>query len=131
MKRTLSDNFVRELKEFYTPGTKVKLLKMDDVQAPPVGTLGVVESVDDIGTIHIRWENGSTLGAAFGEDKVEALDKVVTICYHQKRTWCKRQDAIDFFQKGICSSEGSEKERYTKVYSQLLSGKSLCKDTDF
>lgn len=75
MQRTLSENFIKELKKYFSPGTKVKLIKMDDVQAPPIGTLGVVEFVDDIGTIHVKWDNGSTLGAAFGEDKVEVLEK--------------------------------------------------------
>ena len=46
---------------------------MDDVQAPPAGTLGRVVHVDDIGTIHIAWENGSNLGAVYGEDKVEIV----------------------------------------------------------
>jgi len=131
MKRTLSDNFIKELKKFYSPGTKVKLVKMDDVQAPPIGTIGEVESLDDIGTIHIKWENGSTLGAAFGEDKVEALEKVKTVCYHQEQIWNSRNEAIDYFYKGMSCSEGCEKERYTKVYMELLEGKSICTDSDF
>ena len=80
MKRQLSQKFIEELREFYAPGTRVKLVKMDDIQAPPVGTIGVVSHVDDIGTIHVNWENGSSLGVVFGEDKVEAIDTVITIC---------------------------------------------------
>ena len=34
---------------------------MDDPQAPPSGTKGVVMFVDDIGQIHVKWETGSTL----------------------------------------------------------------------
>ena len=51
-------DFVKRLKERYPKGTKVRLLGMEDIQAPPVGTLGTVMFVDDIGTIHVRWENG-------------------------------------------------------------------------
>ena len=41
---------------------------MDDVQAPPLGTKGTVVAVDDIGTIHVKWDNGSSLGIVLGED---------------------------------------------------------------
>ena len=52
----------------YPKGTRVELVKMDDVQAPPVGTLGTVTCVDDLGTIMVDWDNGSKLGIALGED---------------------------------------------------------------
>ena len=48
---------------------------MDDIQAPPVGTKGVVRVVDDAGTIHVNWENGSTLGAVYGEDVVRKVEE--------------------------------------------------------
>lgn len=131
MKRQLSQKFIEELREFYAPGTRVKLIKMDDIQAPPVGTIGVVSHVDDIGTIHVNWENGSTLGVVFAEYEIESLDSVITICYHKKQVWVNRQDAIDFFHCGMCNSEGREKERYTNIYTQLLAGKNVCKDTNF
>lgn len=64
---------VKRLKELYPVGTKVKLIEMADVQAPPKGTTGVVEYIDDIGTIHIKWGNGSTLGLIVDEDKFEVI----------------------------------------------------------
>lgn len=60
------------MKECYPVGSRVKLVFMDDAQAPPVGTLGTVSCVDAIGTIHVRWDTGSTLG-------VTAVDKCVRI----------------------------------------------------
>lgn len=45
----------------YPQGTKVRLLAMDDAQAPPVGTKGGVQGVDDAGNIRVNWENGSSL----------------------------------------------------------------------
>lgn len=62
-----------QIKAEYPVGTRVKLLRMDDVQAPPIGTLGTVVCVDDIATIHVKWDNGSGLGVAFGEDAVEKI----------------------------------------------------------
>ena len=52
----------------YPKGTRVELMKMDDIQAPPIGTQGTVTEVDDIGTIMVDWDNGSKLGVVLGED---------------------------------------------------------------
>ena len=38
-----------------------ELHHMDDPFAPPSGTVGEVMFVDDIGQIHVKWENGSSL----------------------------------------------------------------------
>jgi len=48
--------------EMYPAGTRVELVQMNDAQAPPPGTKGTVTGVDAVGTIHVRWDNGSTLG---------------------------------------------------------------------
>lgn len=47
---------------------------MDDSFAPKRGTLGKVFYVDDAGTIHVKWTNGSTLGIVFGVDKIERIE---------------------------------------------------------
>lgn len=59
---------VKRLREQFPAGCRVELVSMDDKQAPPPGTQGTVSWVDDIGTIHVRWDNGSSLGVAYGED---------------------------------------------------------------
>ena len=58
----------RGLRARYPVGTRVVLDWMDDPQAPPAGTAGEVIHVDDIGTIHVKWDNGSGLGLVYGED---------------------------------------------------------------
>lgn len=59
---------VEKIKVEYPPGTRVELVKMDDIQAPPIGTKGTVIGVDDIGSIMVRWDNGSGLHIVYGED---------------------------------------------------------------
>ena len=54
-------NKVDFLRKMYPVGCKVVLHHMDDPQAPPSGTKGEVMFVDDIGQIHVKWENGSSL----------------------------------------------------------------------
>lgn len=61
---------IKQLKKQYPSGTRVELIGMNDISAPPIGTLGTVNYVDDIGTIHVKWDNGSMLGVAYPEDKI-------------------------------------------------------------
>lgn len=65
---------VERLKKQYPAGCRVELLHMDDTQAPPVGTKGTVIGVDDIGSIMVRWDNGSGLSVAYGEDSCRRCD---------------------------------------------------------
>lgn len=65
---------IENIKKKYVARTKIKLIKMNDKQAVPAGTIGVVDFVDDIGTIHMKWENGSTLGLVVGEDEFEIIE---------------------------------------------------------
>ncbi len=71
--RYIDENMKKMLRKKYHKGTRVRLLEMDDPQAPPIGALGTVQHVDDVGTIHISWDNGSSLGAAYPDDRVEIV----------------------------------------------------------
>ena len=72
--RTPRPEIIERLREDFPVGCRVELLRMDDVQAPPIGTLGTVIGVDAIGTIHVDWDNGSGLGVAYGEDDCRRID---------------------------------------------------------
>ena len=58
------------LRNRYPKGCRVKLIRMDDpyCQKLKPGMMGTVMSVDDIGTIHVAWDCGSTLGVVYGVD---------------------------------------------------------------
>ena len=64
---------VEALRKEYPAGTRVELVKMDDLQAPPVGTKGTVRGVDDTGSIMVDWDNGSGLNVVYGEDVVRKV----------------------------------------------------------
>ena len=54
---------INALKEMYTAGTRIQLDHMDDPYHPVAsGTIGTVKFVDDAGTIHVKWDSGSSLG---------------------------------------------------------------------
>lgn len=64
-------NNIEKLRLEYQNGNRVKLIRMDDMQAPPMGTKGTVMGVDDIGSILVSWDNGSHLNVVYGEDQCE------------------------------------------------------------
>ena len=64
---------VEALRREYPAGTRVELVKMDDLQDPPAGTLGTVIGVDDIGSIMVNWDNGSGFNVVYGEDVVRKV----------------------------------------------------------
>ncbi|WP_367180998.1 DUF4314 domain-containing protein [uncultured Mitsuokella sp.] len=57
-----------------TKGTRVRLVSMNDVQAPSAGTEGTVQYVDDAGTVHVHWDTGGSLGLVPGEDEWELVE---------------------------------------------------------
>ena len=66
--RMISREALQALRERFPKGSRVELVKMDDPQAPPIGTKGTVRGVDDIGSILVAWDNGCGLSVAYGED---------------------------------------------------------------
>lgn len=68
MKMIISKEELNDLREKYPVGCRVKLTKMDDIQAPPLGTKGTVRGIDDIGSIMVSWDTGSSLSVAYGDD---------------------------------------------------------------
>lgn len=63
------------LREEYPQGCRVELVKMDDLyREMPPGMRGVVTGVDDSGSIHVNWQNGSSLAVIFGEDECRKVE---------------------------------------------------------
>jgi hypothetical protein len=57
----------------FPSGTRIRLVRMDDPQAPPVGTYGTIYGVDDAGSLLVHWDTGSSLNVVWGEDLVEKV----------------------------------------------------------
>jgi len=68
-----SKETVEQVRRQYPTGTRVELLHMDDVQAPPIGIRGTVEGVDDTASLLVAWDNGSHLNVIYGEDEVRRI----------------------------------------------------------
>lgn len=66
--RLPTKEIIENLRKEFPCGTRVILERMDDPQAPPIGTLGTVVMVDAAATIHVDWDNGCGLGVAYKAD---------------------------------------------------------------
>lgn len=65
------------LRKQYPAGTRVMLDEMDDMQAPPVGSLGTVTGVDDTGSIMVSWGAGGSLHVLYGIDRCHKVSEEV------------------------------------------------------
>lgn len=72
--RVPSKEQIEKLNKAYPTGSLVELIFMDDVQAPPVGTKGRVIGVDDMGSIMVKWETGSSLSLIYGVDTCRKIE---------------------------------------------------------
>jgi len=66
----ISKEVLENRKAHYPVGARVELVKMNDPYNTTLvpGCRGTVKGVDDIGTIHVKWDCGSSLGVVYGED---------------------------------------------------------------
>ena len=72
----ISKETLDRLRKDYPAGARVELLHMDDLYNKKLhpGSRGTVRFVDDIGTIHVRWDCGSSLGVVYGEDSCRVIE---------------------------------------------------------
>ena len=125
-----SKEIVERIRREYPAGTRVELVQMDDAQAPPMGTRGTVTGVDDTASVMVDWDNGSSLHVIYGEDVICKLPAVTIVCYGKTDVWDSREEAEKFFLLAMANSEGSEQSRYTKIYTELKMGLTLCTDEE-
>jgi hypothetical protein len=72
--REIRREMLEMLEKKFTKGTRVSLVRMNDPYSTlKAGDKGTVIMVDDIGTIHVKWDNGSCLGVVFGEDSCRKI----------------------------------------------------------
>lgn len=67
---------VEDIRKRYPVGCRVRLNHMNDPYRTDMipGLLGTVRCVDSIGTVHVAWDNGSSLGVVLGEDSCSRID---------------------------------------------------------
>lgn len=73
----LTKERLQALRQAYPKGCRVELVHMDDPYNTKLvpGCKGTVIAVDDIGTVHVAWDCGSSLGAVYGVDAVRKVSE--------------------------------------------------------
>ena len=71
----ISKETLEKLRKDYPVGARVELISMDDPYNKKLhpGSKGTVRFVDDMGTIHMKWDNGRTLAIVPSEDDFRKL----------------------------------------------------------
>ena len=69
-----SKSYLAQLRKQYPVGTKIQLISMRDEKYPILpGTIGEVTHIDDLGSIHMKWQNGSSLALIPEVDSFKAV----------------------------------------------------------
>ncbi len=59
----------------FPKGTRVELVSTTDPYTPlKAGDQGVVNTIDSVGTIHVNWDSGSSLGLLPGYDEFRVVE---------------------------------------------------------
>ena len=48
------------------------------------------------------------------------------MCYDNEEIWGDRKEAIDFYLECMSFSDGAERERYSAILEQLMTGNTYC-----
>lgn len=101
------------LRKKYPEGCRVELVRMDDpYREMPPGLKGVVTGVDDSGSVHVDWQNGSSLAVIFGEDECRRIDKgEVTVGELLRRYVSQRKEFHFMTPAGYVDLTAQEAER--------------------
>ena len=114
---------VKFMQEQYPPGTRIRLNSMNDPYAPVApGTEGVVELVDDAGSIHMKWNNGRTLAIIPSEDSFTVLPpKLETLKLYMPLTadFYEPNEYGDLDENGV-TLEGEELRGYESQIAAAL-----------
>ena len=123
----ISKEMLEFIRQQNPKGTRIRLYSMpDDPQPIEGGSLGTLQFIDDLGTFHVKWDNGRTLGLVVGKDSFSTLPPLLhelklymklTGDYFSRNEWGELYDNPD-------SVDGKELARYRQgVLRQFETGR--------
>ncbi len=103
---------IERIKAEYPKGTPIRLYSMEGEQTVPPGCRGIVDHVDDIGQIHMKWENGSSLALNVEKDHFYIITQQDELCEKKEQEFVDKINEIlektDFLLLNMsCNSENT------------------------
>jgi len=112
---------VEALREQYPPGTRVRLSEMRDPYGPvPSGSVGTVVLVDDIGTLHTRWDSGRSLGLIPGVDTFSVIELQRVMLYMPLHGSMLLPDEDDEWEPSADPVSGQELRQFKSIIEKAL-----------
>ena len=90
----IDKSILESIRKRYPAGSRIVLDDMKDPEAPPVFTQGTVTAVDDIGSVLVDWDDGSTLPVILTGDCCQSIDSI-----HIIQTEEEAKTTLDFYGK--------------------------------
>ena len=66
---------IKRIQKTYKAGMRVMLDRMDGEPYMHKGLKGTVRGVDNLGSIMVNWDNGSSLNVAYGDDECHIISE--------------------------------------------------------
>lgn len=66
-------NDIRDIKSKYKSDMRIRLINMSGEPQMYCGLKGTIHIVDDMGQIHVKWDNGSSLALNIDVDSFEVI----------------------------------------------------------
>ena len=83
---------IDDLKQRYPPGTRVRVFDFNDPYTHiSSGMEGTVIAVDDIGTVHCNFDDGTSIGLICGTDEFHRIEEESKTTVRHKQTARKRR----------------------------------------
>lgn len=109
------------------------MIKMDDIQAPPIGTEGTVKGVDDIGSVMVASNLNDKQSEMLSQQQIQLQEseKLQNQIYSLRKEMIEQENSLENARKSLEQFEKEEQEKLNKAKRErtvawIVAGVLLC-----